>query len=222
MASNKSHEKELLLYLLDAVDNIRLVDPEDIPNIDLYMDQVTTFMDEHLTHSRRREQDKILTKTMINNYAKNDLLPAPERKKYTREHIMILVFIYYFKGILPLNDIQSILKPLGERYFHSSTGRDIADLYEEVMRMDHDRQKTFREEVNDMEDAAADYFQDAKGEEREFLRVFSMINMLAFDVFARKMLIEKLIDRYFAEDPADKGKSKKKKKAAPSGQEGDS
>ena len=73
-----------------------------------------------------------------------------------------------------------------------------------------------------MEDAAADYFQAAKGEEREFLRVFSMINMLAFDVFARKMLIEKLIDRYFAEDPADKGKSKKKKKAAPSGQEGDS
>ena len=213
---------EYFEQVVEEFQNINHIKPRNLPNIDLYMDQVTTFMDEHLTHSRRREQDKILTKTMINNYAKNDLLPAPERKKYTREHIMILVFIYYFKGILPLNDIQSILKPLGERYFHSSTGRDIADLYEEVMRMDHDRQKTFREEVNDMEDAAADYFQDAKGEEREFLRVFSMINMLAFDVFARKMLIEKLIDRYFAEDPADKGKSKKKKKAAPSGQEGDS
>lgn len=49
--------------------------PEDIPNIDLYMDQITTFMDTELKNSTRFKGDKIFTKTMINNYSKNDLLP---------------------------------------------------------------------------------------------------------------------------------------------------
>ncbi len=203
--------QELLLYLLDTVDKIDLIDPSDIPNIDLYMDQVTTYMNEHLNASRRHSEDKILTKTMINNYAKNNLLPPPEKKKYSREHIMLLIFIYCYKGILSLQDIQSILEPIGEKYFHSKSGRDVSDLYAEIIRMDRDRQENFREEVNDMVDEAADYFSDATGSEREFLRVLSMINMLAYDVFVRKMLIEKLIDRYFAPGQ-DGGKTSRSKK----------
>ena len=76
--------------------------------------------------------------------------------------------------------------------------------------MNRDRQKDFREDVNDMVDNAADYFSDAKDEEREFLRVLAMINMLSYDVFVRRMLIEKLIDRYFNEDQNEKSTSKKK------------
>ena len=194
-SSEKS--QELLLYLLDAVDKVDLIDPSEIPDISLYMDQVTTYMDEHLKQSRRHDEDKILTKTMINNYAKNKLLPPPEKKKYTKEHIMLLILIYYFKGILSLQDIQAVLEPIGNKYFHASSGRSIGELYTELIRMDRDRQKDFREDVNDMVDTAADYFSDAKDEEREFLRVLAMINMLSYDVFVRKMLIEKLIDRYF-------------------------
>ncbi len=212
---SKHDGQELLLYLLDAVDQVDLIDPSIIPNIDLYMDQVTTFMDEHLKQSRRFEEDKILTKTMINNYAKNNLLPPPERKKYTREHIILLIFIYYYKGILSLQDIQSILEPIGREYFHSKEGRSVSDLYDEVIRMDRDRHKDFREEVNDMVDNAADYFSDSTGDEREFLRVFSMINMLAYDIFVRKMLIEKLIDRYFATDSSAQRKASKKKNKDP-------
>ena len=208
---NKHDGQELLLYLLDAVDKVDLIDPSDIPNIDLYMDQVTTFMDKHLKQSRRFSEDKILTKTMINNYAKNNLLPPPERKKYTREHIMLLIFIYYYKGILSLQDIQSVLEPIGEKYFHSDSGRSVSDLYAEVIRMDRDRHEDFREEVNDMVDDAADYFSDSADDEREFLRVLSMINMLAYDVFIRKMLIEKLIDRYFSGSAQSKNPKKKKK-----------
>ncbi len=110
---------------------------------------------------------------------------------------MLLIFIYCFKGILPLQDIQAILQPLCDRYFHAESGRTVSDLYEEIVRMDRDRCTNFREEVNDMVDAAADYFSDAQDDEREFLRVLSMVNMLTYDVFVRKMLIEKLIDRYF-------------------------
>ena len=79
--------------------NINHINPRNLPNIDLYMDQVTTFMDEGLTTTKRREDDKILTKTMINNYAKNNLLPAPVKKKYSKDHMLTLIFIYYFIGL---------------------------------------------------------------------------------------------------------------------------
>ena len=69
------------------------IPPEDIPNIGLYMDQVTTLMDTRLASSKRYPDDKILTKTMINNYTKNKLLPPSNKKKYSREHIFLLIMM---------------------------------------------------------------------------------------------------------------------------------
>ena len=63
--------------------------PEDIPNIELYMDQVTTFMDQHFSNSKRYKDDKTLTKTMINNYTKNKLMPPPIKKKYSKNQIYL-------------------------------------------------------------------------------------------------------------------------------------
>ena len=88
--------KETLESILNK---INLIDANDIPNIDLYMDQVTTFMESHLGNLKRSPDDKVLTKTMINNYAKNHLLPSPDKKKYSRNHMILLTFIYYFKNI---------------------------------------------------------------------------------------------------------------------------
>ena len=88
---------DLLKSILDSLSRIEHIQSDDIPNIDLYMDQVTTFMDQHLRATTRYpDEDKILTKTMINNYAKNDLLPPPVKKKYSKEHVLVLIFIYYF------------------------------------------------------------------------------------------------------------------------------
>ena len=70
------------------------INPEDIPSIELYMDQVTTFMDRYLSKNKRTEEDKTLTKTMINNYTKNDLLPPSNKKRYSKEHIILLIYIY--------------------------------------------------------------------------------------------------------------------------------
>ena len=92
----KIDEKDLLNSILDSLSRIDYIKPEELPNIDLYMDQVTTFMDDQLSISKRRPDDKVLTKTMINNYAKNNLLPPPVKKKYSKEHLLALIFIYYF------------------------------------------------------------------------------------------------------------------------------
>ena len=97
--------KDMLNSILSSISRIEYVRPGSIPNIDLYMDQVTTFMEEQLASTKRHEEDKILTKTMINNYAKNNLLPPPVKKKYSKEHVLALIFIYYFKNILSIKDI---------------------------------------------------------------------------------------------------------------------
>ena len=99
---------DFLEELLKTLKSIGYVKSVDIPSIDLYMDQITTFMDEQLAACKRHDSDKILTKTMINNYAKNNLLPPPEKKKYSKEHVLTLIFIYYFKNILSISDIQAI------------------------------------------------------------------------------------------------------------------
>ena len=111
-------DKDMINSILESVSRIDYIKPEDIPNIDLYMDQVTTFMEEQLVSSKRYADDKILTKTMINNYAKNKLLPPPEKKRYSKEHVLMLIFIYYFKNILSINDIQTLLTPIAQKYLN--------------------------------------------------------------------------------------------------------
>ena len=108
--------KELMSGILKDMSALNYIKPGDVPNINLYMDQVTTFMYEHLHDTKRTTDDKVLTKTMINNYAKNNLLPSPVKKKYSKEHIYILTFIYYFKNILSISDIQKMLNPLTEKF----------------------------------------------------------------------------------------------------------
>ena len=89
----------------------------DIPGIDLYMDQVTTFLQENLRGlTRDPDDDRILTKTMINNYVKNKVLIPPVKKKYSREHMMLLIMIYYMKNFLSIGDIRLITGPLMEQY----------------------------------------------------------------------------------------------------------
>ena len=84
--------EDILNSILESISRIDYVKADEIPNIDLYMDQVTTFMNDHMKSSKRYEDDKILTKTMINNYAKNELLPPPLKKKYSKEHVMVLIY----------------------------------------------------------------------------------------------------------------------------------
>lgn len=201
--------EELLNYILESLSHIDYIKSADIPNIDLYMDQVTTFMDEHLKSSKRNPEDKVLTKTMINNYAKNHLLPPPVKKKYSKEHLLVLIFIYYFKGFLSFQDIQSVLNPLTERFFQSDSSFSMERIYEEVMHMEQEEFQLLKEDVQRIYHASIKAFPDASGEDQEFLHTFSMICLLSFDVYVKKQMIEQLIDRYSVSHPDEKKQSKK-------------
>lgn len=197
---------DMLNSILDSFSRIDYIKPEDIPNIDLYMDQVTTFMEENLKSTRRYPEDKILTKTMINNYAKNNLLPPPVKKKYSKEHMFLLIFIYYFKSLLSITDIQALLEPVTEKYFQNETDFGIEKIYSEVFSLEKSQTDKLKKDVEDKFAISRSMFTDALEEDQEFLQLFSFICLLSFDTYVKKALIEKLVDSF----PAKESHGKKK------------
>ena len=184
-----------ILASLNRIENIKL---EDIPNIDLYMDQLTTFMEEKLRKTTRYpNEDKVLTKTMINNYAKNDLLPPPVRKKYSKDHLILLIFIYYFKNILSINDIQTLLSPVKERFHTSDTDNlTLSDIYRVLNEQDMQEVEAVKEDVTRKYHIAQEAFTDAPEEMKDKMQMFSFISLLSYDVYVKKLIIEKLLDNY--------------------------
>ncbi|MCC8162537.1 MAG: DUF1836 domain-containing protein [Lachnospiraceae bacterium] len=191
---------DILNSILESLEHIDYIRPGEIPNIDLYMDQVTTFMDENLSRAKRYPDDKILTKTMINNYAKNRLLPAPVKKKYSKEHMLLLIYIYYYKSFLSIGDIQKLLEPLTSRYFHNEGEPDMETIYEEVFSLEKGQIERMKADLIESWRISGETFQDTSEEDRQFLQTFSFICMLSFDVYVKKQVIEKLIDEFAAEN----------------------
>ena len=143
----EKNNSDYVKQLIKKLSEIEYIKPGDIPNIDLYMDQITTFMDNQLEGCKRHPEDKILTKTMINNYAKNNLLPPPDKKKYSKEHVLMLIFIYYMKSILSISDIQHIMNPLCEKYFGKKDGLSLEDIYSEVFSLEHEETKNLMKDM---------------------------------------------------------------------------
>ena len=127
---------DILTDILDKLDSMSYIKHSSIPDIPLYMDQVTTFMNENLSNNKRTRDDKILTKTMINNYTKNRLIPPPLKKKYNKEHILLLIFIYYYKNVLGFSDIEAIFKPITDKYFSKNNNINLLDIYNECLTLE--------------------------------------------------------------------------------------
>ena len=179
---------------------------DEIPKIDLYMDQVLTFLGERLRRTvRKSEADKLLTKTMVNNYVKNKVLIPPVKKKYGRDHILLLMLIYYMKNLLAIDDIRRIVEPVSEKYARPTTrsaellqgrkhGYSMSDVYTEVFEYVSMNLERFPGEVAKILDETDKAFMNAPEEDREMLRRFNVICQLSADIYVRKLLIEKLLD----------------------------
>ena len=192
-----TNSQEFVDVLLKKLVKLNYIKPGDVPNIDLYMDQVTTFMDEHLSDIKRHEDDKILTKTMINNYTKNNLLPPPVKKKYSKEHIYVLTFIYYLKNTLSISDIQKLLNPLTDKFFNKEELPDLEYIYSEIYNMEKAQIASLSKDVVERTQVAKEAFLDVENEEdKDFLQLFSLVGHLSFDVYMKKNIIESLIDDY--------------------------
>ena len=193
--------------IISMAGGLDYINPKDIPSIDLYMDQLTTFMEDQLGKNRRNDEDKVMTKTMINNYTKNNLLPSPNKKRYSKQHLILLIYIYYLKNMLSINDIQTLLEPLIDGYFDSNKdGKDISDIYAHLY--EHLSQH-YGDIIKDIVRTAnkADAMYDP--EKDSYLHDLSMISLLSVDIYAKKKYVEHLVDKLRQESEEDaKAKAK--------------
>ncbi len=207
MRGIQMEKSEFIKALEEQIAHLDFIKPGTVPEIELYMDQVTTFMDGHLQNSKRHEEDKVLTKTMINNYAKNKLLPPPEKKKYSKDHMYLLTMIYYLKNILSIGDTQALLKPLTETYFGGQhEALDFSEIYEKLYRGCKQQLTQTVDSLKNSLDISENVF-DTEGvtlEELEYLKTISYVAVLGFDVYLKKMLIENLVDQLKESDEENK------------------
>lgn len=100
----QSWEQDLTGYFLPTWD--------DLPPIDLYMDQVVALLGQYLTIASQRDTSQsppIITPSIINNYVRLKLLPPPHKKKYSRLHLAYLLMICTLKPTLSITEIQNLL-----------------------------------------------------------------------------------------------------------------
>ena len=193
--------------MIQGVNTIDFIMPETVPDIDLYMDQITTFMDTQLASCKRYPDDKILTKTMINNYTKNDLIPPPVKKKYSKEHLLLLIFVYYMKDFLSISDIKALIEPMTDRFFHrTDEGITLHEIYQRINGLEKAQINPIIEDLNNNLSTALDAFADVDEEDRDYLQTFAFICLLSIDVYVKKQLIEHLADEISEEHAPKKNK----------------
>ena len=197
---NKKREVSEIRTLLENIKKISYIKPNELPNIDLYMDQVTTFMDQHLEKTKRYSEDKLLTKTMINNYTKNDLLPSPVKKKYSKDHMVMLIFIYYLKNFLSITDIQSLVHPMTELFFDGKGEISLDEIYAEIYEIEKNQAGSVSRDIIHKAKVAEETFADIKDDEqREYLRKYAYACLLSYDIYMKRQMLERLIDENFTE-----------------------
>ena len=106
--------KELLENIIEKESQKSSLVSKDIPDLDLYMDQIMTLFETHLANNKKNEEDKLLTNTMINNYSKAKVITPVKGKKYTKEQIIQMLIIYQLKNNLSIQEIKELLTPIYE------------------------------------------------------------------------------------------------------------
>lgn len=94
---------------VELIRTLRLARYAELPPIDLYMDQLLTYVEEHLRPLVSADE-KLLTSSMVNNYVKQHVIPTPQRKRYTRDHIAYLIAICLLKRTFSISDIKRLLE----------------------------------------------------------------------------------------------------------------
>ena len=112
---------DILANWLEDLNQFSYKDYKDLPDIDLYMDQVVTFLDKQLSIFQTSSLDKQITSSMINNYVKGEVVSAPIAKKYNREHLALIQEVCTLKQVLTIAEVKQIID---ERYKREDVQKD--------------------------------------------------------------------------------------------------
>lgn len=174
-----------MLNKIEKIFNYEGISKEEIPRIPLYMDQLIGFFDDSMDVFKRDSDDKILTKTMVNNYVKVKVIDPPIKKKYSREQLMMLAMIYQMKNVLSIND----LKMFFDQKRDGSSLQDIDSLYDRFTEIETEQIKTLGETYDFM-------LQDDYDKNK---MIDSILNLI-IEANLKKRLAEMLIDNLIQDD----------------------
>ncbi|GGA77085.1 DUF1836 domain-containing protein [Ornithinibacillus halotolerans] len=164
---------------------------EEIPDLDLYMDQVIQIFENKFSNSKRNPDDKVLTKTMINNYAKGKLFFPIENKKYTKKHLILISLIYQLKGALSINDIKITLNRLNELV---SEEFDVERLYRSYLKLSEYNTDRFENDVTESIKGVTKEASEFEDENAKYIEQLLMITSLVNMSNYYRRLAEKLVD----------------------------
>ena len=183
------------------------IQPEEIPDIDLYVEQLIRFMDRFLSGYKRSEDDKTLTKTMVNNYTKNELIPPSNNKRYGSDHVILLILIYYMKNVISISDIRTVLEPLVQDY-EKGEGRkySLEEIYKTLYGFE--KQQYFNTENSILKTLELAEKNSGAGED-EYLNNFLFLCLLGYDIFTKRKMMEHIIDSMREEREEKPAKEKK-------------
>ena len=163
---------------------------EDIPDIALYMDQVIQLFENKLGYLKRNEEDKILTKTMINNYSKGNLFMDIKNKKYSKNHIILIILIYELKSVISIPDIKVAFNNIVKSYDENSADKiDLENLYKKHLKMISKNDDDIKEEILNI----TKELENLNAEEEKLL----LLTYLAAKANMYKRLCEKIVDDLF-------------------------
>ncbi|WP_339228714.1 DUF1836 domain-containing protein [Oceanobacillus sp. FSL K6-2867] len=178
---------------------------EDIPDLDLYMDQVIQLFEKKFADQKRNENEKILTKTMINNYAKGKLFFPIKNKKYSKEHLMLISMIYQMKGALSINDVKLTLERLNTKITDETFDlQQFYSSYLEIMNVNHTMfEKDLHEHMTEVETEVTKVNRDDEGYLEQVLLIATLTNMSNF----YRKAAEKLVDEMTQKEQGDKNEA---------------
>jgi hypothetical protein len=165
---------------------------DDIPGIDLYMDQVIQLFEQKYNQSKRNEEEKVLTKTMINNYAKGKLIFPIQNKKYSREHLILISLIYQLKGALSINDIKSTLDKVNNRIMKGEI--DLNSFYINYLNLTSENVIQFKEDIEERVSSVKGRISKMEEEDSKELEQVLMIASLVHMSNLYRKVAEKLVD----------------------------
>lgn len=194
--------QELEALVAEAVHDADLR-PEEIPSIDLYLDQITSLVTDKRKEGSELFLDRALTKTMINNYSKDGLLSPIKGKKYSKEHILQMLLVYELKNTLSIGEIKRVLRNLYRMPSYSP--QLLEQLYLRVLEdKEYDRQKT-RAFVSDV---IADETLDAENEEDFFSLIVTLAAMSSY----LKNTVQLLLEAHYPDLDAEKTREEQEKR----------
>lgn len=171
---------------------------DDIPDIDLYMDQVIQLFEKKYAKTKRDPKDKTLTKTMINNYAKGRLFFPIKNKKYSKEHLLLISFIYQLKGTITINDIKVVLEKLNDKVLNENFTLD--DLYKAHTNLIFNQEERFKKDFKGKVKEVTEATNQLADSDSEYLKQLLLILSLSHMSTLYQRAAEKLIDEFQKEE----------------------